>query len=137
MTKSSKIRIVLTVLALAVFTVVCFSIPAMRIKRFWLAYGCGVLAVLFMAWALIVTAGKEDSRERYYGFPTVRMARYYLMLQGAASVIEITSDMGGWGMFAINLPLLAFPVIGFITTRTVMAEIARQDAKRKKEAATA
>ena len=33
MTKSSKIRIALTVLALAAFTAIFFSIPALRIKR--------------------------------------------------------------------------------------------------------
>jgi len=132
MTKKTVIRLILLIILLALFSLLAFTNPMRVTKKFWLAYGCGVLAVLFMAWALIVTAGKEDSRERYYGFPTVRMAWYYLLLQGAASVIEITSDMGGWGMFAINLPLLAFPVIGFITTRTVQAEIARKEKKTDK-----
>ena len=55
MTKSSKIRIALTVLALAAFTAVFFSIPALRIKRFWFAYGCGVFAILWQIYAIIVT----------------------------------------------------------------------------------
>ena len=110
MTKSSKIRIALTVLALAAFTAIFFSIPALRIKRFWFAYGCGVFAILWQIYAIAVTDGKKNTADHYYGYPTARLGLYYMVL-------------------------LAFPIIGFITTRTLRKELARQAAKAKAEAA--
>ena len=135
MTKSSKIRIVLTVLALAAFTAVCFSIPAMRIKRFWFAYGCGVFAILWQIYAIVVTDGKKNTKDRFYGFPTARLGLYYMVLQAAASILEIAIFPRPWVVLVINVLLLAFPFIGFITTRTLRKELARQAAKAKAEAA--
>ena len=89
MTKSSKIRIALTVLALAAFTAIFFSIPALRIKRFWFAYGCGVFAILWQIYAIAVTDGKKNTADHYYGYPTARLGLYYMVLQVAASLLEI------------------------------------------------
>ena len=135
MTKSSKIRIVLTVLALAAFTAVFFSIPALRIKRFWFAYGCGVFAILWQIYAIVVTDGKKNTKEHYYGFPTARLGLYYMVLQVAASILEVSLFLPPWAVLVINVLLLAFPFIGFITTRTLRKELARQEAKAKAEAA--
>ena len=132
MTKSSKIKIVLTVLALAAFTAVFLSIPALRIKRFWFAYGCGVFAILWQIYAIVVTDGKKNTRECYYGFPTARLGLYYMVLQVAASILEVALFLPPWAVLVINVLLLAFPVIGFITARTLRKELARQAAKEKK-----
>ena len=131
MTKSSKIRIVLTVLALAAFTAVFFSIPALRIKRFWFAYGCGVFAILWQIYAIVATDGKKNTKDRFFGFPTVRLGLYYTILQVAASILEIALFLPPWAVLVINVLLLAFPFIGFITTRTLRKELARQAAKAK------
>ena len=131
MTKSSKIKIVLTVLALAAFTAVFFSIPVYRIKRFWFAYGCGVFAILWQIYAIVVTDGKKNTRECYYGFPTARLGLYYMVLQVAASILEVALFLPPWAVLVINVLLLAFPVIGFITARTLRKELARQAAKEK------
>ena len=131
MTKSSKIKIVLTVLALAAFTAVFFSIPVYRIKRFWFAYGCGVFAILWQIYAIVVTDGKKNTRECYYGFPTARLGLYYMVLQVAASILEVALFLPPWAVLVINVLLLAFPVIGFITARTLRKELARQAAKKK------
>ena len=135
MTKSSKIRIVLTVLALAAFTAVFFSIPALRIKRFWFAYGCGVFAILWQIYAIVVTDGKKNTKEHYYGFPTARLGLYYMVLQAAASILEVSLFLPPWAVLVINVLLLAFPFVGFITTRILRKELARQAAKAKAEAA--
>ena len=134
MTKSSKIRIALTVLALAAFTAVFFGIPALRIKRFWFAYGCGVFAILWQIYAIIATDGKKNTADHYYGYPTARLGLYYMVLQVAASLLEIALFLPLWAVLVINALLLAFPIIGFITTRTLRKELARQEAKAKAEA---
>ena len=135
MTKSSKVKIVLVALALAAFTAVCFGIPAMKIKRFWLAYGCGVFAILWQIYAIVVTDGKKNTKEHYYGFPTARLGLYYLVLQVTASILEIAIFPDPWVVLVINVLLLAFPFVGFITTRILRKELARQAAKAKAEAA--
>lgn len=131
MTKSWKVKTALVALAMVVFIAVCFSIPAMMIKRFWLAYGCGVFAILWQVYAIFVTDGKQDTREHFYGYPTARLGLYYLVLQVAASILEIAIFPDPWVVLVINVLLLAFPVIGFITTRTLRKELARQAAKEK------
>ncbi len=131
MTKGAKIKIVLTVLVLAAFTAVVFSIPALRIKRFWFAYGCGVIAILWQIYAILATDGKKDTPDRVYGFPTARLGICYLVIQTAASILEIALFLPPWAVLVINCLLFAFPVIGFITTRTLRKEIARQELKQE------
>ena len=131
MTKGARIKIVLVLLALAVFSAVVFSIPALRIRRFWFAYGCGVFAILWQIYAIIATDGKQDTKDRFFGFPTARLGLCYLILQVSASILEIALFLPPWAVLVINVLLFAFPVIGVITTRTVRKEIARQEAKQK------
>ena len=131
MTKSAKIKIFLVLPALAVFTAAVFSIPALRIRRFWFAYACGVFAILWQIYAVAATDGKKNSEARFYGYPTARLGLYYLVLQTAASILEIALFLPPWAVLLINALLFAFPVIGFITTRTLRKEIARQEEKPK------
>ena len=131
MARKGTVRVVLTVLLLLVFSAYVFAQPVLRTRKFWFAYLCGVFAVFFQFYAINTVYGRKIEKGRFYGFPVSRLSIYYLLLQLTASTIEITSGMTGWGMLVINGLLFAFPIIGFITTRTVQAEIARQDAKRK------
>ena len=131
MTKGAKIKIVLVLLALAAFSAVFFSIPALRIKRFWFAYICGILAILWQIYAIAVTDGKKNTKERFYGFPVGRLSFCYLVLQVAASILEIALFLPPWAVLVINVLLFAFPVIGFITTQTLRKEIARQQEKQQ------
>ena len=115
MARKGTVRVVLTVFLLLVFSEFVFAQPVL----------------FFQFYAINTVYGRKIEKGRFYGFPVSRLSIYYLLLQLAASTIEITSGMSGWGMLVINGLLFAFPIIGFITTRTVQAEIARQDAKRK------
>ena len=58
-----------------------------------------------------------------------------MVLQVAASLLEVALFPSQWAVLVINVLLLAFPIIGFITTRTLRKELARQAAKAKAEAA--
>ena len=131
MTKRAVIKIILVLLLLAAFTAVVFSIPAMRIKRFWFAYACGVIAILWQIYAIVVTDGKQDTKDRFYGFPTARLGLCYLVIQVAASIVEIAVFLPPWAVLVINVLLFAFPLIGFITTYTLQKEIARQEEKER------
>ena len=128
--KKGTVRAVLTAVLLAAFCAFMFAQPARGTKKFWFAFLCGLFAAAFQFYAIHTVYGKKTVKGRFYGFPVSRMSIYYLLLQLGASAAEVGSGMSGWWMAAINVPLLAFPVMGFLTTRTIQAEIARQDAKR-------
>ena len=82
-----------------------------------------------------MTDGKKNTADHYYGYPTARLGLYYMVLQVAASLLEVALFPSQWAVLVINVLLLAFPIIGFITTRTLRKELARQAAKAKAEAA--
>ena len=136
MARKGTVRIALTVLLLLVFSAFVFAQPVLRTRKFWFAYLCGVFAVFFQFYAINTVYGKKVEKGRFYGFPVSRLSIYYLLLQLGASTIEITSGMSGWWMLVINGLLFAFPIMGFITTRTIQAEIARQDEKRQPAGST-
>ena len=82
----------------------------------------------------MATNGKEDTKKRFYGFPVTRLANIYLVLQLAVSVGGLLAGATGWTILVISVLILPFPILGFITTRTLQAEIARQEKKEKKKA---
>ena len=133
MTKNSWVKILITALILAAFSVAVFVIPLPRTRKVWFAYGFGVFAILFRVYAIVATNGKEDTKKRFYGFPVTRLANIYLVLQLAVSVGGLLAGATGWTILVISVLILPFPILGFITTRTLQAEIARQE-KKKQEA---
>ena len=134
MTKKSRVKIIITVLILIAFSVVVFVIPLPRTGKVWFAFGFGVFAVLFRLYAIAATDGKEDTKTQFYGFPVGRLSGVYLMLQMVISVGGLLTDANGWTMLVFSILILAFPILGFITTRTLQAEIARQEKKKRETA---
>ena len=131
MTKDSRAKIFISVLILAVFSVIIFLIPIQRTGKFWFAYGCGAFAVLFQIYAIAATDGREDTKDRFYGFPVTRLALIYLALQLAVSIGGLLLNLSGWVIIVSGMLFLVFPILGFITTRTMQAEIARQEKKQQ------
>ena len=132
MTKKSRVKMILTVLILIAFSAIVFWIPNSRTNKFWFAYGCGVFAVLFQIYAIRATDGREDTKDRFYGFPVPRLASAYLALQLTVSIGGLLLDANGWLIIISGVLLASFPILGFITTRTLQAEIIRQEKKQQK-----
>ena len=130
MTKKGLAGIVLTVLLLALFSAIFFSLPMMRTRKFWFAYFCGILAIAYQIYSILIVYSSKYADDRFYGFPLERLGIYYLLLQLGAIAVELTADLSGWAMLLMNALLLAFPVTGVITTRTVQAELARHGTHR-------
>ena len=130
--KASKGIIILLIL-LAVFSVIAFVIPFPKNTVFWIAYACGILAILFQLYIFRSSFGKTDARSRFYGFPIARLGIYYLIIQLVVSVIEIALSkfLPAWVVILINVLILAVALIGCITTETMRDEIAKQDAQLK------
>lgn len=134
MAKNATKGIMLLVILLAVFSVIAFVIPFPKNTVFWIAYACGVFAILFQLYIFRSSFGKADARSRFYGFPIARLGIYYLVVQLAVSIIEIALSkfLPTWVVIIINVLILAVALIGCITTETMRDEIAAQDTKLKK-----
>lgn len=133
MAKNTSRGILILAVLLAVFSVVAFVIPFPKNTVFWIAYLCGIFAILFQLYIFRSSFGKPDARSRFYGFPIARLGIYYLVIQLAASVAEIALSkfLPAWVVILINVVILAFALIGCITTETMRDEIVRQDMKLK------
>ena len=134
MTKNTTRGILMLVIVLAVFSAIAFVIPFPQNTVFWIEYACGIFAILFQLYIFKSSFGKEDARSRFYGFPIARLGIYYLVIQLIVSIAEIALSkfLPSWVVVIINVLILAFALIGCITTETMRDEIARQDAKLKK-----
>ena len=134
MNKNASKGIMILVILLAVFSVIAFVIPFPKNTVFWIAYACGVFAILFQLYIFRSSFGKADARSRFYGFPIARLGIYYLVIQLAVSVIEIALSkfLPTWAVIIINVLILAAALIGCITAETMRDEIAAQDGKLKK-----
>ena len=134
MTKKAIGRIILVIILLVAFNVFTFTIPVLRTAGFWVAYAFGTFAILYQLYVISVACSKKNAKGVFYGFPVERLGFYYLLIQMAASVTQITMARTTAGRVAILVDglIFAFPVIGFITTVTVRDEISRQEKKQKK-----
>ncbi len=134
MSKNTTRGIFTLVILLAVFSVIAFVIPFPKNTVFWIAYGCGVFAILFQLYLFGSSFGKADARSRFYGFPIARLGICYLIVQLAVSVAEIALSkfLPVLAVIVVNVLILAAALIGCITTETMRDEIVRQDEKLKK-----
>jgi len=135
MNKNATRGIIIFAILLVVFSAIAFVIPFPKNGVFWIAYLCGVFAILFQIYIFKSSFGKEDARSRFYGFPIARLGIYYLVIQMIASIAEIALSriIPAWVAIIVNLLILAFALIGCITTETMRDEIERQDEKLKKD----
>lgn len=134
MAKNASRGIITLVILLAIFSVIAFVIPFPKSTVFWIAYLCGIFAILFQVYIFRSSFGKADAKSRFYGFPIVRLGIYYLAIQLIVSIIEIALSkvLPVWVIIIINALILAIALIGCITTETMRDEIAAQDMKLKK-----
>ena len=137
MMKDEKRGQLLLAIAFVVFTVIAFVIPFPKTLAFWIAYLCGVFAILFQFYIFKTSFGRPDARSRFYGFPIARLGLIYLVIQLIASIIEIALArfIPVWVIIVINVVILAFALIGCISAETMRDEIDRQDEKLKRNVA--
>ena len=121
--------ILILAVLLAVFSVIAFVIPFARTAGFWIAYACGILAVILEGYVIYSAFGKPDAKSRFYGFPVARVGTIYLTAQLAVSIAEfaLAGLIPVWVIVLINALLLAFALIGLLTAETVRDEVTRQD----------
>lgn len=134
MTKNTARGMILLIVVAAVFSLIAFVLPVEKTAVFWIAYGCGLFAVLFQLYIFKISF-EGDAKSRFYGFPIARVGVYYLAAQLVFSIAEIAlaSIIPLWIVVIVNALLLALAVIGCVTTDAMRDEIIRQDVQLKRD----
>lgn len=134
MKKNTVRGMILLIVVAAVFSLIAFVLPVEKTAVFWIAYGCGLAAVLFQLYIFKISFD-GDAKSRFYGFPIARVGVYYLTAQLILSIAEIAlaSIIPLWVAMIVNALLLALAVIGCVTTDAMRDEIIRQDMQLKKD----
>ena len=134
MKKNTVRGMILLAVVAAVFSLIAFVLPVEKTAVFWIAYGCGLVAVLFQLYIFKISFD-GDAKSRFYGFPIARVGVYYLVVQLIFSLAEIAlaSIIPLWAAVIVNALLLALAVIGCVTTDAMRDEIIRQDVQLKKD----
>ena len=134
MKKNTVRGMILLAVVAAVFSLIAFVLPVEKTAVFWIAYGCGLFAILFQLYIFKISFD-GDAKSRFYGFPIARVGVYYLAAQLIFSIAEIAlaSIIPLWVAVIVNALLLALAVIGCVTTDAMRDEIIRQDVQLKKD----
>ena len=134
MKKNTVRGMILLAVVAAVFSLIAFVLPVEKTAVFWIAYGCGLVAVLFQLYIFKISFD-GDAKSRFYGFPIARVGVYYLVAQLVLSIAEIALAfiIPLWVVVIVNALLLALAVIGCVTTDAMRDEIIRQDMQLKKD----
>lgn len=134
MTKNTARGMILLIVVAAVFSLIAFVLPVEKTAVFWIAFACGLFAILFQLYIFKISFD-GDAKSRFYGFPIARVGVYYLVAQLVFSIAEIAlaSVIPLWVAVIVNALLLALAVIGCVTTDAMRDEIIRQDGQLKKD----
>lgn len=136
MSKNGVRGCIILAILLAVFSTVAFVAPFCMTTTFWVAYICGVVAILFQLLVFSISFSKgQGVKSKFYGFPIARIGVTYLIVQLILSVIEMcfSDDIPAWVAIIINVIVFAIAAIGCITTDLVRDEVVRQDVQVKQE----
>ena len=75
MKKNTVRGMILLAVVAAVFSLIAFVQPVEKTAVFWIAFGCGLFAVLFQLYIFKISFD-GDAKSRFYGFPFARVGVY-------------------------------------------------------------
>ena len=122
MSKGAKRLAFLTVIAVIVFTVISFRMLIPRNAVFWISVSFMVLAVLLMIFVIIAESDKgPGARSRFYGYPIVRVAAVYLVLQLLVSVFFMLGSkyFPVWPVVVSSLVFFSITAVGVVAAESV------------------
>lgn len=134
--KKNTIRSALIgILLLAVYHVIVFVVPFTHDGVFWTSYGFGWAAFAVLGLGAYLGLGrKDDAKSKFYGFPIVRLATGYFVVQIVLGfVLMAIPGAPVWVAVVAYVILLAITGVGMIGADAVVEEIDRQDGKLKKD----
>ncbi len=143
--KKSVLNATLTlVILLVAFSVLVFVIPFEdadlfdRSASFWLSYGFAVVAFAAQWYATYVCIKNDSAKSRFYGFPLIRIANIYILVQLALSLVFMLLGE----LVPIEVPVVLYillmcaAAIGLIQTNAMRETIEKMDVQLKMDVAT-
>ncbi len=134
MEKNKKRGIAALAIVFLVFQVISFAAPFSRNAVFWLAYLFALTAMAAQLYVFRVSMPLEGGKKsRFYGFPIAWIGIAYLLVQLAASFLEmaVSRILPFWIPLVLNVILLAAAAVGLLATDAVRDEIMRQEDRQK------
>lgn len=119
---------------LFIYLIVVFLTPFKRTRIFWISFGFTILSFFILEISEYLTLVHHgDARSRFYGFPILKIAVIYGVVQLILGLIVMIFE----SIIPVKLILIVYSVLfgfaglGLIATESVMDQIQNQDANLK------
>ena len=131
--KKIGLAIPLTVLGAVLFSVIAFVIRFYRGINFWIGYGFGLFAILFLGMIAYMSSSSEmPLQSRFYGWQLIGVAGVYTLTQMVVSLLLFSIPvLPIWLGVAICSILLILALGGSITTQSSNNTIEKLDSEVK------
>ncbi len=136
MNKNTYRSLIAGAILLVLYLMVALMLPFDRNPVFWLSLGATVLAFLVTAGALYNSILRQpDARSKFYGFPVVRIAVIYCLVQLVVGLLLMILGqwIETWIVVLIYAFILGAAVLGLIAVDVVSDHIQEQDQQMKKD----
>lgn len=131
--KKIGLAIPLTVLGIALFSVIAFAVPFHHGINFWLGYGFGLFSILFLGLITYMSnSAKKPLQSRFYGWQLMGVAGIYTVIQVVFSLLLFAIPMlPTWLGVVVCSALLILALGGSITTQSTNNTIEKLDSEVK------
>lgn len=131
--KKIGLAIPLTVLGIALFSVIAFAVPFHHGINFWLGYGFGLFSILFLGLITYMSnSAKKPLQSRFYGWQLMGVAGIYTVIQVVFSLLLFAIPMlPTWLGVVVCSALLILALGGSITTQSSNNTIEKLDSEVK------
>lgn len=133
--KKIGLAIPLTVLGIALFSVIAFAVPFHHGINFWLGYGFGLFSILFLGLITYMSnSAKKPLQSRFYGWQLMGVAGIYTVIQVVFSLLLFAIPMlPTWLGVVVCSALLILALGGSVTTQAAKETIEKIETEVKEK----
>jgi len=129
-TKNKAWSIVIALIALIVFNIFAFAIPANHNIAYWMGYSFAVFANIVLVFTAVISLNKPNLKETFFGLPSLTVAWIYFIVQTILSILQMYYLNHPYFIgLIINLLLGASTIIVLILANMAVEEIKETDEK--------
>lgn len=130
MSKGNIALIIAAVIILALFNVIAFVAPFIRLESFWIGYVFTMIAIVLITATSLYAFRGESMRSKFYGLPMPTILWTYLVIQIVLGFIFMAAPMiPVWISLIISLALMIFFLLGLIALNPAIEYIEKFDQK--------
>lgn len=130
MSKGNIALIISAVIILALFNVIAFVAPFIRLESFWIGYVFTMIAIVLITATSLYAFRGESMRSKFYGLPMPTILWTYLVIQVILGFIFMAAPMiPVWISLIISLALMSFFLLGLIALNPAIDYVEKFDRK--------